>query len=79
MPQHWVAISVTGEDLIQREDDKEETVKERLKVYHEQTEPLLNYYMAWSNSGDSEAPKYRKITGVDTVDEIRGQIKLALN
>ncbi len=69
----------TGEDLIQREDDKEETVKERLKVYHEQTEPLINYYKEWSNSGDNDAPKYRKIGGVDTVDEIRGQIKQALS
>lgn len=68
----------TGEDLIQREDDREETVKERLKVYHEQTEPLINYYTTWAESGDSDAPKYRKIGGVDTVDEIRGQIKTAL-
>ncbi|MEJ2115695.1 MAG: adenylate kinase [Gammaproteobacteria bacterium] len=69
----------TGEDLIQREDDSEETVKERLKVYHDQTEPLINYYTSWSNSGESDAPKYRKIGGVDTVDEIRQQIKDALS
>lgn len=69
----------TGEDLIQREDDKEETVKERLKVYHDQTEPLINYYTTWSDSGESDAPKYRKIGGVDTVDEIRDQIKNALS
>ena len=68
----------TGEDLIQRDDDKEETVKERLKVYHDQTEPLINYYMNWSESGDSDAPKYRKIGPVDSVDEIRDQIRNAL-
>ena len=68
----------TGEELIQRDDDKEETVKERLKVYHDQTEPLINYYMNWSESGDSDAPKYRKIGPVDSVDEIRDQIRNAL-
>ena len=69
----------TGEDLIQRDDDKEVTVKERLKVYHDQTEPLINYYTTWSDSGESDAPKYRKIGGVDTVDEIRDQIRNALS
>ncbi|MFK7815117.1 MAG: adenylate kinase [Gammaproteobacteria bacterium] len=69
----------SGEDLIQREDDKVETVKERLKVYHDQTEPLINYYTTWSNSGESDAPQYRKIGGVDTVEEIRDQIKNALS
>ena len=69
----------TGEDLIQREDDREETVKERLKVYHDQTEPLINYYTNWSNSGDGDVPKFRKIGGVDTVEEIRDQIKNVLN
>ncbi len=69
----------TGEDLIQRDDDKEETVKERLKVYHDQTEPLISYYTTWSDSGSSDAPKYRKIGGVDTVDEIQNQIKQALS
>ena len=69
----------TGDDLIQREDDKEETVKQRLKVYHEQTEPLINYYKTWSNSGDNNAPQFRQIGGVDSVDEIRDQIKQALS
>lgn len=69
----------SGEDLIQRDDDKVETVKERLKVYHDQTEPLINYYTTWSESGDSGSPKYRKIGGVDTVEEIRDQIKNALS
>ncbi|MEM7402304.1 MAG: adenylate kinase [Pseudomonadota bacterium] len=69
----------TGDDLIQRDDDKEETVKERLKVYHDQTEPLINYYKNWSDSGESAAPKYRKIGPVDSVEEIRDQIKSALS
>ena len=69
----------TGEDLIQREDDREDTVKERLKVYHDQTEPLISYYTTWSNSGEDDAPRYRKIGGVDSVDEIRQQIKDALS
>ncbi|MDH3609177.1 MAG: adenylate kinase [Gammaproteobacteria bacterium] len=75
-PKHEGKDDETGEDLIQRDDDKEETVKERLKVYHDQTEPLINYYTSWS---DSDAPKYRKIGGVDTVEEIRDQIKQVLN
>jgi len=66
----------TGEDLIQRDDDKEETVKERLKVYHDQTKPLISYYTTWA---EKDGPKYRKIGGVDTVDEIRDQIKQALS
>ena len=61
----------TGEDLIQRDDDKEETVKNRLKVYHDQTQPLVDYYSAWSATGDAKAPKCRKIAGVGTVDQIR--------
>ena len=51
---------VTGEPLIQREDDKEETVTKRLAVYHQQTEPLVAYYQKWSASGDPSAPKYRR-------------------
>ena len=62
---------VTGEELIQREDDKEETVKRRLAVYHEQTEVLVGYYNDWAASGAPGAPKYRKIAGVGQVDGIR--------
>ncbi|MES9825132.1 MAG: adenylate kinase [Candidatus Thiodiazotropha endolucinida] len=62
---------VTGEDLIQRDDDQEETVKARLKVYHEQTEPLVSFYSKEADSGDC---KYLKINGVGGVDEIREQI-----
>jgi adenylate kinase len=66
---------VTGEPLIQREDDKEETVKKRLDVYHSQTKPLVDYYSRWAaesgQSGDAGAPKYRKIAGVGDVDAIK--------
>jgi len=62
---------LTGEDLIQRDDDREETVTNRLAVYHAQTEPLLGYYMKWSASGDARAPKCRKVDGMGTVDAIR--------
>jgi adenylate kinase len=65
---------VTGEPLIQRDDDKEETVRKRLEVYHNQTEPLVEYYKKWEAGGDSAAPKYIRIEGVGKVDEIRDQI-----
>ncbi len=69
----------TGEELVQREDDKEETVRERLNVYHEQTEPLINYYSTWSSSGESNAPKYVKINGIGSVEEIRDNVFSALS
>jgi adenylate kinase len=62
---------VTGEDLIQRDDDQEETVKARLKVYHDQTEPLIEFY---SKEADAGSLKYVKINGIGKVDEIRDQI-----
>ena len=65
---------VTGEDLVQREDDKEETVRKRLEVYHRQTEPLVAYYGKWAASGDADAPKYVKIPGFGKVEEIRDKI-----
>ncbi|MDO9597718.1 MAG: adenylate kinase [Azoarcus sp.] len=61
---------VTGEDLVQREDDKEETVKKRLDVYHAQTKPLVEYYSTWAASGAANAPKVRKIAGLGAVDDI---------
>jgi adenylate kinase len=61
----------TGETLIQREDDKEETVRKRLDVYHSQTRPLVDFYGAWQASGDAAAPRYARISGVGAVDEIR--------
>lgn len=65
---------VTGEDLVQRDDDTEETVLKRLEVYHEQTEPLIEYYSSWSNSGEKSSPKYVKVEGVGSVEEIRDTI-----
>ncbi|MGD8543221.1 MAG: adenylate kinase [Desulfobacteraceae bacterium] len=70
---------VTGEPLIQRDDDKEETVRKRLEVYHAQTEPLIGYYRNWEASGDAAAPKYIKIEGVGKVDGIRDAIFSALD
>ena len=69
---------VTGEDLVQRDDDKEDTVRKRLDVYQAQTRPLVDYYSNWAATGDAAAPKYRKISGVGSVDEIRGRILEAL-
>ncbi len=69
---------VTGEPLIQRDDDKEETVRRRLEVYRQQTRPLVDYYAKWAARGDPRAPKYRKISGVGTVAEIRDRVFAAL-
>ncbi len=69
---------VTGEELIQRADDHEETVKKRLAVYHEQTEVLVGYYGKLAASGAAKAPKYVKVNGVGEVDTIRDQVFAAL-
>lgn len=69
---------VTGEDLIQRDDDKEETVRKRLVVYHAQTEPLVAFYSQWSASGDKRAPKCSKVSGIGSVEQIRDRIFAAL-
>jgi len=61
----------TGEPLIQRDDDREETVMKRLEVYHSQTKPLVAYYSGWAAGGDAKAPQYRKISGLGPVEEIR--------
>ncbi|MDR2196018.1 MAG: adenylate kinase [Gallionellaceae bacterium] len=68
----------TGEDLVQRPDDEEETVKKRLAVYHDQTKPLVDYYASWANSGEPGAPRHVRIAGVGSVDAIRDQIFAAL-
>jgi adenylate kinase len=68
----------TGEDLVQREDDKEETVKKRLDVYHVQTKPLIGYYSAWAASGEAQAPRYARIEGTGKVEQIRDRIFAAL-
>ncbi len=69
----------TGEDLIQRDDDQPETVKKRLDVYHDQTEPLIGYYTGWAGTGEAGAPRYHKIAGVGGVEDIRDSIFGALS
>lgn len=69
---------ITGEELVQRPDDVEDTVIKRLNVYHDQTKPLVEYYKAWAASGDAAAPKSVKIAGVGNVDDICNQIFAAL-
>ncbi len=69
---------VTGEPLIQRDDDKEETVKKRLDVYSAQTRPLVDYYSTWARAEPAAAPKYRAISGMGTVDEITERALAAL-
>lgn len=69
---------VTGEPLIQRDDDREEVVRDRLSVYHEQTEPLIHFLGSWAKSDAAEAPTLTRISGIGTVEEIRDQIIRAL-
>jgi adenylate kinase len=69
---------ISGEPLVQRDDDKPETVAKRLAVYHNQTEVLLGYYNKWAQSGLPGAPKYRKISGVAPVEQVRDQAFAAL-
>src|SRR5947199_191303 len=73
-----VSDDVTGEPLIQRDDDREETVRKRLQVYRKQTQPLVDYYSNWAAQGDPRAPRYRKISGVGSVGEIRERVFAAL-
>ena len=68
----------TGEPLVQRDDDREETVRKRLEVYHSQTRPLVDYYGGWASKGDARAPKYRKISGQGSVEEITRRVFAAL-
>jgi adenylate kinase len=70
---------VTGEPLIQREDDKEETVKKRLEVYSAQTRPLVDYYSNWAKADPANAPKYRAISGTGSVEEITARALAALS
>jgi len=69
----------TGEPLVQREDDQEETVKKRLQVYHEQTSPLIDYYLNLSKNGSAHGLQYNRIKGTGKVEEIRDRILDALN
>lgn len=68
----------TGEPLVQRADDSEETIKKRLEVYHQQTEPLVNYYQGWSKQDKLNAPVFHRVSGVGTVDGIFSNILSAL-
>ena len=77
-PTHEGRDDISGEQLIQRDDDKEETVKKRLEIYHSQTKPLVDYYSDWAASGVAGAPKYVKIAGVGTVEQIRDHVFAAL-
>ena len=69
---------VTGEPLVQREDDREETVRKRLEVYQAQTRPLVDYYAKWAAQGDPEAPAYRRIDGTASVEQVRDAALAAL-
>jgi adenylate kinase len=77
-PRQDMKDDVTGEALVQREDDSEETVRRRLAIYHRQTEPLVAYYAQWAASGDRLAPKYHRIDGMGKVEEVRERIFAAL-
>jgi adenylate kinase len=69
---------VTGEPLVQRDDDKEETVKKRLDVYLQQTRPLVDYYQQWAKASPAHAPRYCKVNGTGSVDEIAARVLQAL-
>jgi adenylate kinase len=69
---------VTGEPLVQREDDKEETVRKRLQVYSDQTRPLVDYYSAWAKADPKNGPKYRAISGMGSVEDITKRVFDAL-
>ncbi|MCH8497077.1 MAG: adenylate kinase [Marinobacter sp.] len=65
---------VTGEPLIQRTDDQEETIRKRLDIYHSQTAPLINFYQDWAQQAASEAPRYVRVEGIGSLDDIRERI-----
>lgn len=65
---------VTGEALIQRDDDREETVRKRLQVYRDQTQPLVDYYRSWAKSGDKNAPRYHSILGTGSPQDVFNRI-----
>jgi adenylate kinase len=77
-PKAEGADDLTGEPLTQREDDKEEVVRKRLEVYHSQTKPLVKYYADWAATGDAAAPRYAKISGLGSVEEITARVFAAL-
>lgn len=77
-PQRDGFDDLSGEPLVQRADDQEQTVRKRLEVYHAQTHPLIQYYTQWMSSGDSHAPKHRRISGSGGVEQIRERAFAAL-
>ena len=77
-PKKDMVDDVTGEPLVLRKDDEEATVRNRLEVYHRQTEPLVEYYARWAATGDKAAPKYHRIEGLGKVEEVRDRIFAAL-
>jgi adenylate kinase len=77
-PRHEGRDDVTGEPLVQRDDDREDTVRKRLEVYRAQTRPLVDYYSKCDAAGDAAAPKYRKISGLGPVAEVRARVLAAL-
>jgi len=77
-PKNEGVDDVTGEPLVQRDDDHEVTVRKRLTIYHDQTRPLVDYYTEWSKSGDENAPRYIRIEGTGKVTDIRDAIFAAL-
>ncbi len=78
-PQAAGKDDATGEDLIQRDDDREETVRKRLAVYRSQTRPLVDYYARWAATGDPRAPKHRRIDGLGSVEQVRDRALTALS
>ncbi len=77
-PKHEGVDDVTGEPLVQRDDDREEVVLKRLSVYHSQTEALVSFYSALAKSGATDAPAYRSVSGIGAIEEIRDRIFDAL-
>jgi len=78
-PKETGLDDITREPLIQRDDDKEETVAKRLAVYHDQTRPLIKYYADWAAGGDAAAPRCARVSGVGTVEEITSRVMAALS
>jgi adenylate kinase len=77
-PQVASVDDVTGEPLVQRDDDREDTVRKRLEVYKAQTRPLVDYYTQWAADGDPRAPRYRKVDGLQPVEAVRAATLAAL-
>jgi adenylate kinase len=69
---------ITGEELVQRDDDAEETVRQRLRIYHDRTEPLVDYYRTLALEGSGNAPRYCRISGIGSVEEIKAEIIASL-